>query len=220
MGKHYNIENYIGKEFKYGLIVKGLDHEYLKKHPTANRWIFECTCKKTFSSAPGHVACGQKRSCGCKIEQSKKKPIHGLSYNRFYHVWVAIKQRCYNEQDKHYPRYGGRGIKMCDEWKCGPRAFIEWAEKTCPNKKGYSIDRKNNFGPYSPDNCAWATTKEQARNTRANKILHLNGEEKCIAEWAEIYGLHPTTISQRLKSGWSIERALTEPVHTNCRHKG
>lgn len=80
--------------------------------------------------------------------------------------------------------------------------------------KGASIDRKNNHGPYSPDNCKWATKKEQARSTRTNRLLTLYGETRCVNEWAEIAGLKPITLHMRLRKGWPIDGALLRPAMT------
>lgn len=219
MAKHYKVEDFIGKEFKYGLIVLGLDKEYLKEHPTANRWIFKCTCGNTFSYVPGRVADGEKRSCGCKVEPSKFKDKHGYSINKFYQIWKTMQNRCYNEKDSHYKRYGARGITVCEEWKNDVSKFVEWAERTCPKEGKYSVDRIDNNGQYSPENCRWATDKQQCRNTRRNRNLEYNGETKCIQEWSEIVGISAGTIRVRLDLGWPIERALTEPVNKKFSRK-
>ena len=116
--------------------------------------------------------------------------------------------RCYRKEHSSYKYYGGRGIKVCDEWQAF-EPFYQWALNT-----GYSenltLDRINNNGNYEPSNCRWATAKEQANNRRANRIVTFNGETKTVAEWAELLGITHQAMSERLNSKhWTIEDALT-----------
>lgn len=214
MSKNYKIEEYIGKEFKYGLYVVGKDSEYMKEHPTANRWIFRCFCGKEFSSSPGKIACGRKRSCGCLLDENGvyKGFTHHLSRNRFYHVWQAMFGRCYRKNSRSYPRYGARGIYICDEWKNSPEEFARWAEETCPKEDGYSLDRIDNNGPYAPWNCRWATMKEQSRNRRSNTIITIDGVSHSLAEWCDIYGTRYGTVLARIQNGWDPEEAIKTKI--------
>lgn len=122
--------------------------------------------------------------------------------------------RCTNSKRKDYFRYGGVGITVCEEWqgKDGCKTFCEWALAN-----GYSddlsIDRIDGKRGYSPDNCRWATPTEQCRNKSNNHLIEYNGEVKTIKEWADIYGLRKDTLRNRIvKSGWSVEDAITIPV--------
>jgi len=124
-----------------------------------------------------------------------------------------MRRRCNNRRDQDYPYYGGRGIKVYKEWD-NYAAFHDWAMKN-----GYAdhltLDRINNNGDYCPENCRWATRKEQARNTRQNHFITFNGKTMTIAEWAEYVGVSSTVLRTRLYRGWPIERALTRPVNNS-----
>lgn len=115
---------------------------------------------------------------------------------RLYRIWMAMRARCMCKNLKTYKRYGGRGIKICDEWN-DYLVFKEWALSN-----GYSdhlsIDRINNDGNYEPSNCRWATNKEQANNKRNNHIITINGESHTFAEWSKISGINYSTIRSRI----------------------
>ena len=132
-------------------------------------------------------------------------------YPKEYQAWRDMLKRCYNPKCKYYADYGGRGIFVCLRWRLSFRLFLE-DMKTAPSAV-HSLDRyPNNNGNYEPSNCRWATPKEQSRNTRQNRILELNGESKCLIEWAREYAIHPMTITIRLKRGYTVEEAITTPV--------
>lgn len=123
-----------------------------------------------------------------------------------------MRQRCTNPQKDHYADYGGRGIIVCPEWENSFEAFRDWALAN-GYRDDLTIDRKDNDGPYSPENCRWATKSEQVNNTRANRYLEYNGERKTIAEWARVVGINPRVIAKRIRNGWTVERALTEDIN-------
>ncbi len=136
---------------------------------------------------------------------------------RIYTAWNNMRQRCYNEGRRDYQWYGARGITVCPEWESFP-AFMAWAVAN-----GYddhlTLDRINTNGPYSPDNCRWATRKEQANNRRTSRMLTLNGRTQSMQQWADEIQMDTSTIWRRLHSGWPVERALTEPVHIEKRSR-
>lgn len=183
-------------------------------------WECKCDCGNIINVRYNNLLNGSTKSCGClkrerTIERSTK---HGLSggqgnYTRLYRIWLNMRQRCNNRRDQDYPYYGGRGIKVCKEWD-NYAAFHDWAMKN-----GYAdhltLDRINNNGDYCPENCRWATRKEQARNTRQNHFITFNGKIMTIAEWAEYLGVSSTVLRTRLYRGWPIERALTRPVNNS-----
>lgn len=143
---------------------------------------------------------------------------HGEANTRLHIIWKAIKQRCYNPNTKRYKHYGGRGVTMCEEWKNNFLAFYEWAMENGYNDS-LTIDRIDVNGNYESSNCRWATYKEQANNKRNRKTFSHNGKKHTLAEWSEITGIKVQTIWARLKSGWSIEDALTvKPVVGAYRH--
>jgi hypothetical protein len=120
-------------------------------------------------------------------------------------------RRCTDPQDKDYPTYGGRGISVCERWLSSVEAFLE---DMGPRPPGMSLDRIDNNGNYEPGNCRWATSAEQARNTRSTKWLEHAGQVLPVVAWAEITGLPVDTLYGRLKRGWDAGRALTTPSRT------
>ena len=131
---------------------------------------------------------------------------------RLYHIWLGMRERCNNPNHGQYPRYGGKGIKVCADWE-EYASFREWALSN-----GYSddltLDRRDNNVGYSPENCRWATRKEQANNRSSNHLLSLNGESHNIEWWAAKTGLPRTTIDKRIARGWDDYKILTTPLLT------
>lgn len=127
-------------------------------------------------------------------------------------VWRNMIQRCHNPNHRQYCSYGGRGITVCDEWRNDYSCFREWALKN-GYAQGLTIDRIDNNGGYSPQNCRWATYKEQNRNKRSNRNITLNGETKCLSEWAEFFGIGVPLATRRLNDGWAEEDAFTAPLY-------
>ena len=140
------------------------------------------------------------------------KVKHGMAHTKIYRVYCRIKQRCYDKNVKEYKHYGGRGIKMCDEWRSDFMTFYKWAMAN-GYKEGLTIERKDVNGNYEPSNCCWITQKDQKNNKRNNHTLTYNGETHTMAQWAELKGLKIQTLANRLNIyGWDIERALNEPA--------
>lgn len=135
---------------------------------------------------------------------------HGMRHTRIYNIWRGMRQRCSNPRCVNYKNYGGRGIKVCQEWE-DFQAFNKWAVG-----HGYSeeltIDRINVNGDYEPSNCCWITQKGQQNNRTNNRVLEVNGTSHTLAEWSDITGISISTIWARLKCGWPMERAITEPA--------
>lgn len=126
-----------------------------------------------------------------------------LEANKIQLALINIKRRCYNPRSKAYPNYGGRGIKLCPEWKGSAEAFYLWA-MGAGHTMGLTLDRIDNNGDYSPDNCRWATMKTQLRNNRRNHRI----QGKTIAEWCEELGVRQDTMGRRAARGLSLERVL------------
>src|SRR6266446_624049 len=134
---------------------------------------------------------------------------NGRTKTREYKVWLGMKARCYYKSNAAFCNYGLRGITLCDRWKHGFAAFLaDMGPRPGPQ---YTIERKDNNGPYAPDNCIWIPKGDQQKNTRRNHLITYNGETKPKSIWAEEYGLKYFTLNFRLREGWSIERALTTP---------
>ena len=130
---------------------------------------------------------------------------------KLYATYYAMKSRCYNNNNHAYDRYGGRGIKICDEWLNDYESFYSWSIQN-GYREGLSIDRINNNGNYSPDNCRWTTPYYQNRNRRSNHLITVNGETGLLFDIARKYGVSPKLVSKRINVyGWSDEKAVLEP---------
>ena len=192
MNKHY-----MGK---YGKLTLWSYHGRNSKN--LKQGLFECDCGNVVVKPIVDVVRGHTKSCGCLSAESNiaRNTKHGMKGERIYTCWLAMRSRCEKPQNKSYKHYGGRGIKLCDEWH-DAYVFKEWALQN-----GYSddlqIERVNNDGDYEPSNCRWATRVEQANNKRTNKLININGETKTAAEWARNSGITYNTIITRLKRGW------------------
>lgn len=139
-----------------------------------------------------------------------KYDLHGMRNTPEYQIWFDMKRRCNDPRIKRYKDYGGRGISVCDSWMTFSNFIKDMGKR--PSEK-HSLDRIDNNKNYSPDNCRWATTKEQALNSRRNVFLTHNGISLTIYEWAEKLGLKYTTLYSRYKRGWSTERILTNNLY-------
>jgi hypothetical protein len=128
-----------------------------------------------------------------------------------YTVWAAMIRRCENPRSTSYPYYGARGITVCEEWRHSFVRFLaDMGER--PSDK-HSLERIDNDQGYSPENCRWTTHRSQCWNRRSSRLITCDGETRCLAEWAEITGIHPNTIERRISvTGWSPERAIHTPV--------
>ena len=112
---------------------------------------------------------------------------------KLYWVWHSMRNRCENPRKDNYPLYGGRGIVVCDEWRRSSRAFIDWA--LCAGyEEGLQLDRVDNDGPYSPENCRWVTPRENGSNKRNNRRITLLGMSRTVAEWRDVLGISQFTL--------------------------
>ena len=128
---------------------------------------------------------------------------------KLYGVWKTMRQRCRDKNKEHYDRYGGRGIRVCEEWG-DYLEFKEWAIKN-GYKNGLTIDRINTDGGYSPKNCRWVSWEVQQNNRSSNHKITVCGETHTIAEWSRIVGINVGTIKSRIRYGWDESKAVTEP---------
>lgn len=162
------------------------------------KWSFRCDCGNVFETSGYSVRSGKVRSCNeCAVERSRQASVtHGLSGTTEFDIWTGIISRCTNKKSRSYPRYGGRGIHVCERWASDFEAFL--SDMGPRPSLGHSIERKNNDGHYEPGNCIWATAKEQANNKRSNRLVTVNGVTKTVAQWADSTGLSYDTLWQRL----------------------
>lgn len=174
------------------------------------RYRCMCDCGSTVDVLKEHLTSGRTKSCGCLKGREK---THGEIHTRLYRIWGNMVNRCTNQNNPAWYRYGGRGITVCDEWK-NYEAFRDWAVSN-GYRDDLTIDRVDNDKGYSSSNCRWATVTEQNNNTRRNHLLSYNGETKTMAEWSCELEIPYKTLHRRIKSlHWDVEKALTQPVRT------
>lgn len=147
------------------------------------------------------------------MSMNRKPPTKNNPFvnSRLENIYYAMTYRCHNPNCAIYYKYGAKGIKVCDEWRDDKFKFYDWA-MSHGYKENLSIDRIDNSKGYSPDNCRWATNKQQSNNRTSNHLVEINGEIHSIAEWADLVGIKQETIYKRLKSGWTNERAVFTPI--------
>lgn len=196
--------NLMGMRIGRLLVIK-----YLGKINNQIKWLCQCDCGNTCTPGGQGLRNGTSTSCGCYHRERSIKHGHVIGgHTREYQIWANIKDRCFNEKHKHFDKYGGRGITMYEGWVHSFDAFTKYIGPR-PSPK-HSVDRyPNNDGNYEPGNVRWATNEEQMRNTRNTHFLELNGRRMCVLDWAAETGIGRTTINQRLKRGWSVEKTLT-----------
>ena len=182
-------------------------------------WLCECDCGRTHEVVSRALVNGHTTSCGCYSHSKfrhKRLERHGCSKERLYQVWVGMLNRCYDPNRREYPHYGGRGIQVCKEWRESYLSFREWAysngfDPELPGKE-CSLDRIDIDGNYEPSNCQWITMKEQADNKKQTRWLVYRGQKIKFTDASKMSGICPGTIRDRLKRGWSVERALEQPA--------
>lgn len=196
------------------LIVKGF--AFIGQNNHRSYWLCQCDCGNSSIVSQSELKNGKTKSCGCLVKQNGQRK-HMQYKSRIYKIYSRMKRVCYNVNSKDYNNYGGRGIKICNEW-LGENGFInfyKWSILNGFNKelspKECTIDRINNDKGYSPENCRWTTLREQQNNTRRNRYISYDGITKTVAQWAEYLNMKYTALHERLRKGWSIERALTQP---------
>lgn len=179
------------------------------------RYLCLCQCATERFVDGALLRSGQSRSCGClmKEQMAKRNLKHGHSRrdskSPMYKIWSAMKRRCSSPREKHYKDYGGRGITVCDRW-LGDQGFENFLADMGKKPKGMSLDRIDNNGNYEPENCRWATIKEQNRNSRHNVWIEFRGETHIVKEWAEILGINYDALRYRLQN-WPLEKAFLTP---------
>lgn len=134
--------------------------------------------------------------------------MHGRSHTRAYSIWHGMLSRCNNSNEKAYPNYGGRGIKVCERWK----SFINFVTDMGDPPPGMSVDRIDNDKGYEPENCRWVDRRTQNRNKRNNRLLTIKGETLPLSVWVERTGIPYQTASARLRLGWPAEDAVSTPI--------
>lgn len=153
--------------------------------------------------------------------RAKSNTRHGMAkrgaISSEHRIWSAMRQRCNNQWCNAYENYGGRGITVCERWESFDNFIADMGRRP---SKGHSIDRIDNDGPYSPENCRWATRSEQKANQRPRKDavwLEHEGERRTCDDWARVKGIRYGTLMERLRHGWPTEQALNTPTRSRAK---
>jgi hypothetical protein len=176
-------------------------------------YLCECICGNRVSVQAAHLRSGHTTSCGCwhKEVLRERSTVHGAARRTHrtpeYRSWRHMRSRCTNPRDPKYRLYGARGITVTAAWNTFAQFLADMGQRPSPH---HTIERRNNDGPYSPDNCRWATPAEQSRNTRQNVFLTWNDETHCLTDWAHIIGINETALRRRLRH-WPYDKAFTTP---------
>lgn len=190
-----------------------------RRHPgggVSSMWKCQCECGNECIVSNSGLRSGTQ-SCGCKrIKRGKESHLykHGESNTRLYKIWSDMKKRCYSKNYKDFNNYGGKGVRICDEWigENGYESFRDWAishgyDENAEEGK-CTIDRINVDGNYEPKNCRWADASEQANNRTTSRFLTYKGVTHTVAEWAKILNVPYARLQSRIYLGWSAEDTI------------
>lgn len=182
--------------------------------PSLRMWRCACDCGSTALRTSRALTLDNVISCGCAHKEScsrngRKNRTHGISagHKNLYNIFKQMHRRCENPASPDHPRYGARGIKVCEEWG-EPTAFAAWA-LAHGYATGMSIERDNNEVGYEPGNCRWIPAREQGRNTARVRWIEHNGRKLSASDWSRETGISVRTIIGRLNRGWAVSEALT-----------
>lgn len=210
------IKNLVGQKFGKLLVINPTDKRNSKREVI---WECKCDCgNKTFANTYS-LTSGHTKSCGCSINHESLSAAgkkgggivkHNLSKTRIYKTYTDMIHRCHNPNNPEFKNYGSRGIKVCDEWldkENGVMSFYNWAINN-GYKENLSIDRIDVNGNYCPENCRWATNKEQQNNKRNNCFLEYNGKILTIAQWSEILNIKASYIYKKNRQNWNLDKII------------
>jgi len=176
------------------------------------KWRCQCDCGSLVEVGSSNLAMGKSKSCGClrNSERVARSKTHGLTGSPEYIAWSGMKARCFRPYAINYANYGGRGITVAAEWLSFEAFFRDMGPKPSPE---HSLDRIDSNGNYCAENCRWATTAEQSRNTRQNVWVTYSGQRLTLTDAAALAGLRLNTVQERRRRGWPDDR-LFEPAAT------
>ena len=171
-----------------------------------SRWLCSCDCGEQRNVLAQSLRNGATRSCGCLNREivAKRETRHGQTGTSTYRTWDAMLQRCTNPKHRKWPDYGGRGIQVCESWKKYEDFFSDMGARP----DGMTIDRIDNDGDYTPENCRWATPTEQMNNRRNNRVFVINGERLTLSQACRKFQINKSTARNRLSRGMDIEAAM------------
>lgn len=181
--------------------------------PTGIRADCICDCGTRRAVRTCDLLAGRSKSCGCIAVElnTARSTRHGLwsGNKRLMDIYYGMVRRCCNPESHAFKDYGGRGITVCERWLVSPAAFLE---DMGHRPRGAQLDRRDNDKGYSPDNCRWVTPKQNMRNRRMTTYITCNGETLSTSDWADRSGVSARQILDRIRAGWSVEKAIFTPL--------
>lgn len=200
------IEDLTGRVFTRWIVIRfnGRNQKNLRM------WLCKCLCGKMRAISEDTLRSRHSQSCGClRVDVATARVFkHGLSHTPIWNIWRAMNRRCNNPSDKSFCNYGGRGIKVCESWLKFENFFKDMGHRP----SGLTLERIDNNKGYSPDNCKWATRKENIVNRRVTVFMTLNGRTMCQADWCRELSINSQTLRARRMKGWSDNQCLTTPT--------
>lgn len=204
------VKDITGQTFGDWTVIKRVYDTGKKKNGAL--WLCRCVCGTEKVKSGTQLRSGNTKGCGCKQGErnGKAHSTHRMTKTRLYREWRTMRDRCNNPRNISYPNYGGKGIKVCNEWNCSFESYRDWALS-----HGYddslTIERNNINDDYKPSNCRWATYKEQGNNKSTNVFIEKNGVIHTLSEWSELLNIRYNTIIWRKTQGWPEEHWLDPP---------
>jgi hypothetical protein len=173
-----------------------------------SKWRCKCDCGTERLIWSNDLTHERTSNCGCT------RRTHGMTNSREFETWNSMRKRCLRKTNHNYKNYGGRGIAVCRRWL---NSFANFYADMGPKPVGAQLDRINNDGPYSPQNCRWVTPRQNANNRGNNRRLTYMGQTKTLAEWSLTLGNNANLVGIRLKQGWPIDDAVKLPPNKGRR---
>ena len=205
--------NMVGNKYGRLFVVSDRDESgVLLGTPSARRVLVRCDCGNEKIVNARSVRRGHTNSCGCMQRESASS--HGLDKHPLAGVWRTMRARCYSQSQDSYRYYGGRGIKVCDEWRGDLPAFVKWMEDNGWRPgKGLQIDRIDSDGDYCPENCRVVSATKNQNNKTSNHYIRVYGRKMTVADAAREFDIPYPVIHQRVyKLGWDGDKAVSVPV--------
>ena len=201
-----------GDKFNRFTVIREVERRCQKRY-----FLCKCDCGTEKVVSLNNLRTGHSKSCGCFIADFNRsvRTKHGYCGSRLYEIWCGMKKRCLNPNNHAYKYYGGRGIKVSEDWIYF-ESFCDWALSN-GYRDDLTLERLDFNGNYEPSNCSWIPLKEQNNNKKTSKIITYKGKTRSLKDWANHLGIYYQTLHGRLAAGWSVEKAFNTPVGTTLK---